>query len=100
VVIVNLTGAPGSGIVNSKDSFPYSDNSSCLESNIQQTTRANTPFEYTSAQIDEESQPMSCGTIDIDKNGGSGGGMMSFVMGLLLAFGLVATQRKKSEFFV
>jgi predicted Zn-dependent protease len=100
LVIINITGAHNSGNSNLKDSYPYSDNSSCLESNIQQSTRANTPFESASAAIDEDSQPMSCGTIEIDHNGGSGGGMMSFTLGLLIVFGLVAIQRKKPESFV
>jgi hypothetical protein len=100
IVIVNLTGLVGSTTVSSKDSYPYSDNSSCLESNIQQVTRANTPFKVSTSESEDQEQAMSCGTIDIDPNSGPGGGMMSFALGLMMALGLVAVQRKKSENFV
>ncbi len=100
IVTVSLVGSNGSGTKVLKDSYPYSDNSSCLESNIQKSTRANTPFEVATSERDEQAQPMTCGTIDIDKNGGSGGGMLSFALGLLMSFGLVALQRKKTEIFV
>jgi hypothetical protein len=102
LVIVTLTGLDSSGnSITLKDSYPYSDNSSCLESNISIETRANTPFsaKESLASVSDDQQPLTCGTIDIDNNGGPGG-MMSFCLGIMMSLSLLIFQKKKHDFFV
>jgi predicted Zn-dependent protease len=101
LVIVSLTRVGNSGTEQSfKDSYPYSDNSSCLESNITIETKANTSLSASKfSNADEEQQPLTCGTIDIDDNGGSGG-MMSFCFGILVSLSFLLFQKKNHDFFV
>jgi predicted Zn-dependent protease len=101
LVIVSLIRVIGSGNeIKFKDSYPYSDNSSCLESNITMETRGNTSLSTESSMsLSEEQQPLTCGTIDLDNNSGSGG-MMSFCFGILMSISLLFFQKKKHDFFV
>ncbi len=68
------------------DSYPYDDNSSCVEGTL---TYASSPYISMSAllgstaQLSEDDAPISCGTIDLDNSSGPGG-MGSFVLGVIM----------------
>ena len=103
LVIISLIRQDGSDTEEIyKDSYPYGDNFSCLESNITVETRANTPFtsSESSPRGDVEQQSLSCGTIDIDNNGNGPGGMGSFLFGLILSLGFAVFQKKSNDSFV
>lgn len=89
LLMISLSGSNHSGTWELyKDSYPYSDNSSCLESNITVETKANTPFSASkkNGTLSEEQQPLTCGTIDIANDNGDGpGGFTSFAFGVLLS---------------
>ncbi len=103
-VIINLKKVNNSGIFETftKNSAPYSDNNLCLESNITRQTNANSSVVSSGnfGENDEAPQAMTCGTIDIDDNGGSGGGFMSFILGILFMSLTAFSQRKSFDFFV
>jgi hypothetical protein len=87
-----------------KDSYPYEDNSYCLQGDITYTSKANVigvnaDDSSRAEKKDEQAQALSCGTIDIDDNDGQGG-MMSFILGLSLIMLMDIFRRKTHDFFV
>lgn len=68
------------------DSYPYEDNSSCVEGSVTYQSSSYIPLNATggnAAQSDDEDLGVSCGTIDIDGDSNSSG-MGSFVLGFFM----------------
>lgn len=89
-----------------KNSFPYEDNYYCTEGEATVTARPNAlnssvvSSESSGGDVEQGLNAMSCGTIDIDQDGNSSGGMMSFTLGALLALLFGLARRKSNDFFV
>lgn len=86
-----------------KDSSPYEDNYYCTEGEATTTARPNAITSTLAADPGSNSDlqsanAMSCGTIDIDSDGGPGGGMMSFTLGAMLIFLIGYANRKSNDF--
>jgi hypothetical protein len=87
--------------LNTLDSYPYEDNSSCTEGEANYTVAAHTSL--TSAinnaeqlPVDEDIAGVSCGTIDIDDDSNSSG-MGSFIVGFLLILLSTAVPRSNNS---
>lgn len=107
IVVINIYKNIGNGLelADSVDSYPYDDNQFCTEGDITFTSKANivgSSFDdATQTKDDQNAQPVSCGTIDIDNGPGSGGNaIFSLGMGLLLVFFMPFILRKSNDFFV
>jgi hypothetical protein len=81
------------------DDYPYQDNAACLEGNVGQPSEAFRSLSNISTQVEDDAA-LGCGTIDIDSNGSSGGGMGSLMLGLILLQGLGFLAQKSNEYFV
>ncbi len=79
-------------LLNRFDSYPYEDNSTCLEGNVTYTSKPYIPLSSVSSDAaqseDENDLGISCGTIDIDDNSNSSGGA-SFLIGLIFMILLI-----------
>lgn len=100
---VMVSGPDGLEAVQTWSSSPYEDNSACLEGELGQTTQSYSPVS-TSSDYSDQAQPLSCGTVDFDGGNSGGGGMGSFVLGLILASALFAFPSlfggRNNDFFV
>ena len=107
LVVVNIYKNIGAGVEKSEsiDSYPYDDNQFCSEGDIVFTSKANIVGsalnDASQSKDDQNAQPVSCGTIDIDNGPGSGGNaVLSFAIGLIIVFFAPVILRKSNEIFV
>ena len=80
------------------DDAPYEDNLSCLDGDVGPGAKAYEPLSNLTSTIGQE-QGISCASVKDVRHTGKQG-LMSFILGLILAISFFVLCRRKNDFFV